>query len=357
MTIFQLIQRPQKRGAEIFASQLSQHLSNLGHKVILVSLFEGEAHLPFEGKQIHLCRSSKRRVYDLIGWKQLSELIKKYQPDIIQANAGDTLKWAVYSKMIFGWKTKIVARNASTVSNYIKHPHVKLINAFLYSKVDSIVSVSQYTKDDLNGLFSFTSAKTVVIPIGIELSKIHPVKLKNESYKLQVVHVGGFSFEKNHAGLLLIWKLFLKKNPSAHLHLLGEGPLRFDIQQQAIKLGLENSIRFYGAVENPIDYMSAADLVVLPSVIEGLPGVLLEAMYVKTPIVAYDVGGIGEIVKNKETGFLVAKNNKEQFVNKMAKAFTEDNSDIIERAYHRVMKDYTNSQIALSFVKHYESIL
>jgi len=358
MTILQLIQKPQKRGAEIFAAQLSQHLSTLGHKVILVSLFEGDAVLPFEGTQIHLRRPLKKRVYDVVGWKQLATLIKKYQPEIVQANAGDTLKWVVYSKIIFGWEAQLVARNASTVSNYIKHPLVKKINGWLYRKADSIVSVAVYTKDDLNRLFPFTTSKSVVIPIGIEPTKIEPIKWKGETdAKLQVVHVGGFSFEKNHQGLLVIWKKVLQKFPEAKLHLLGDGPLRSSVQEQIQQLGLEKNIVFHGAVSNPMDYMAAGHLVVLPSIIEGLPGVLLEAMYAKTSVVAYDTGGISEIVKEKETGYLVAKNDAEAFAAQMIKALTEDNTSIIKKAYQMVKEKYTNNQIALAFGRHYKTLV
>ena len=356
MTILQLIQKPQKRGAEIFAAQLSQHLSNLGHKVILVSLFEGDAVLPFEGTQIHLRRPIQKRTYDAVGWKQLATLIKKYQPDIVQANAGDTLKWAVYSKILFGWKAQLVVRNASTVSNYIKHPLVKKLNAFLYHKADSIVSVAQFTKNDLNCLFPFTTSKSVVIPIGIEPLKVEPIEW-GDNTKIQVVHVGGFSFEKNHRGLLEIWEKVLHKFPDAQLHLLGEGPLRVSIQEQVQQLGLEKNIVFHGAVSNPMNYMAAAHLVVLPSIIEGLPGVLLEAMYTKTPVVAYDTGGIVEIVKEHETGYLVAKNDATAFAVQMLKALAADNTSIIEKAYHMVTEKYTNKQIALAFERHYKNLV
>jgi hypothetical protein len=51
LILFQIIQKPQNRGAEIFAAQLSEHLEKLGHTVILISLFEGVSELPFSGKK------------------------------------------------------------------------------------------------------------------------------------------------------------------------------------------------------------------------------------------------------------------------------------------------------------------
>ena len=173
MIVFQLIQRPQKRGAEIFAAQLSERLQKLGHKVVLISLFEGVCDLPFSGEIIHLNRPLSKRWFDISGWKKLAQLVKEYKPDLVQCNAGDTLKFAVLSKLIFGWNSSIVARNASTVSGYIKSKSTKKINEFLYSKTDAIISVSEYSKKDLNQLFPATKTKTTVIPIGVENQIIH----------------------------------------------------------------------------------------------------------------------------------------------------------------------------------------
>src|SRR5687768_8044683 len=122
MKIFQLIQKPQLRGAEIFACQLSTELSNRGHECVVITLFQGASKLPFAGRIIPLGLSKRTRFVDWRGWKKLADLVKKEEPDILQANAGDTLKYAIISKLIFRWKTKVVFRNASTVSLYIKNP-------------------------------------------------------------------------------------------------------------------------------------------------------------------------------------------------------------------------------------------
>src|SRR5690606_18658724 len=160
-----------------------------------------------------------------------------HQPDIIQCNAGDTLKFAVCSKLLYNWKVPIVARNASMVSQYIKSPLIKTINRWLYKRVDAIISVSQHSKDDINGFFPGTKKKTSVITIGIELAKTDSANWLNSNDNLNIIHVGGFTFEKNHKGLLRIFKLFLERQADAHLHLLGEGPERKEIERLSKQLG------------------------------------------------------------------------------------------------------------------------
>ena len=101
MKIIQLLQKPQLRGAEIFACQLSDHLVQQGHDVIVVTIFSGDSELPFKGEIINLDRPLGKRFYDIKGWRMFASMVKDFKPDIIQANAADTLKFAVSTKFLF----------------------------------------------------------------------------------------------------------------------------------------------------------------------------------------------------------------------------------------------------------------
>jgi L-malate glycosyltransferase len=355
MIIFQLIQKPQLRGAEMFAAQLSTELMQLGHRVILISLFPGDSKLPFDGELITLNRPITKRWNDFEGWKQLAHLIQEHQPDVIQCNAGDTLKFAVLSKLANGWKTPLIARNASMVSAYITNPITKWINRFLYTKTKAIISVSQLSAQDINQLFPETKSKTSVIPIGINPPVLETVSWKNEiPTELNLIHVGGFSFEKNHVGLFSIFQKFLKEQPNTHLHLLGDGPLRAAMEERVNELGLHNSITFYGFTANVMNYIHQADALLLPSIIEGLPGVLLEAMYAETTVVTYNVGGISEIVFPNETGYLIEKGDEVAFVQAIGKAVHPNESGImVKKAKELVVEKFNNGYLATQFEKIY----
>jgi glycosyltransferase involved in cell wall biosynthesis len=352
MIIFQLIQKPQKRGAEIFAAQLSENLKKLGHQVVLITIFEGKCELPFSGEIINLNRPISKRLYDYKGWKQLANLIEKYKPDIIQCNAGDTLKFAVFSKVLFNWKSIVIARNASLVSRYVNSRFAKILNHFLYSKVDFILSVSENSKNDLIQLYPFTNTKIDVIPVGIEIQEIHNIDFNKYHNSKHIVHVGGFTFEKNHIGLLNIWEIFSKKKENVFLHLIGDGPLQKSIVEEVENRKIKNVV-FYGWVNNPLDFISKADMLILPSKIEGLPAVILEAMYVKTPIIANNVGGISEVLRHNSTGFLIHDFDEKEFANLMSEIMDENLEQIKESAYNLVINNYLNTKIALKFQKSY----
>jgi glycosyltransferase involved in cell wall biosynthesis len=359
MRILQLIQKTQTRGAEMFTCQLSNNLIEKGHQVKIVSLFEGKAQLPFSGEIYFLNAYLKNRFLDIPAWRKLSEIIRDFKPDIIQANAGDTLKYMVFSKILFSWKVPIVSRNASEVGRYLKSPIQKGINTFFYKNVERVISVSKASEKDILIHFPFLSGKTTVIPVGLEnISEIEKIVLKPEDCQ-HIVHVGGFTFEKNHVGVLRIFQALVNSNQKVHLHLIGDGPLKPKIEKEVNNMGLNSNITFYGFVNNPLSYIKAADVFILPSIIEGLPAVILEAMYCEIPVIAYNVGGISEIVVNGQTGWLIEKNDESGFKNTLDKVLGnhENISLRIEMAKNMVTENYSNDIIADRFLSCYNDVI
>lgn len=358
MKIFQLIQKPQLRGAEIFACQLSAELTSRGHECAVITLFQGDGTLPFAGRIIPLELSKRTRFVDWPGWKKLADLIEKEKPDILQANAGDTLKYAIISKLIFRWKTRVVFRNASTVSLYIKNALVKKWNAFLYSMTDYVISVSQYTRHDFTKTFPGTSNRISVVPIGIEEQNVLAGPIKNSNMAV-LVHVGGFTFEKNHAGLLRILAEVIQNDSNVALWLVGDGPLRTETESLVKAMHLTAYVKFWGYQPNPRAFFQQARVLLLPSIIEGLPAVILESFFYKIPVVAYQVGGIGELVRNGETGFLIEKGNEKDFANATVKALRggAEVSGYVENAHRLVIKSYTLKKVTDGFETIYAMLL
>lgn len=366
MKVLHLIQKSQLRGAEVFASQLSSHINRSGNTAIIATLFTGNANLPFTGKLVSLNGNQKSRWIDITAWKKLAQIIKDENPDVIQANAGDTLKYAVFSKLIFRWRQPIVFRNASTISLYIKSLPQRILNNILFSYTDKIISVSNASAYDFSELFPKHKNKVITIPIGIEHTALSNGtngktndRVQFNSHNLRIIHVGGFTFEKNHGGLLDIFELVLQKRPDAVLYLLGDGPLKKQTEDLAKVKGLDSKIKFLGFQVNPMHYIQHSDVLVLPSIIEGLPGVILEAFYCKTPVVAYDVGGIKEIVQNNRTGRLIQQGNTRAFANAIIDASinTPQNRNLIQNAYQLVISQYLNTHIAQQFIAAYESVV
>ena len=365
MKVLHLIQKSQLRGAEIFASQLATHINDSGNHALIVSVFSGDAELPFKGNIISLDGNPGNRLFDYRAWKKLAVLIKNEKPDVIQANAGDTLKYAVFSKLLFRWKQPIVFRNASTISLYIKTWAQRKWNHFLFGFTDKIISVSKTSADDFGRLFPEYKYKITTIPIGIEHAEL-PKNLNGKTTQRVhingigpvVIHVGGFTFEKNHKGIIDIFERVAVKDPSAKLYLVGDGPLKSQTEEIVRSRGLEDKIKFCGFQKNAMQYIRGADVLILPSIIEGLPGVILEAFYCKIPVVAFDVGGIKEIVINHKTGRLITNGDESAFANGIMEALNSsaENQKLINNAYNLVTTQYLNTQIATQFINIYKNV-
>lgn len=363
MIIFQLIQKPQYRGAEMFASQLSSHLEKMGHQVILISLLPGDSVLPFEGVTIKMDRPLSKRFYDISGWRQFARLINQFKPDVIQANAADTLKFAVFSKSLFNWRVPIVFRNANKIGDFINSTPKRLLNKFFMDHVAHVISVSELCKEDFIETFNFERKSVINVEIGIDLKQVGelPVDLEH-IYKRGpvIVNVASLVREKNHKGLLNIFKNITVLHPNVQLIIVGKGVLQPELALLAKELNITSQVHFLGSRNDVLEIVKQASAFVLPSHIEGLPGVILEAQYCKVPVVAYNVGGISEVLENGKTGYLVQKNNeiafREAVTNILNRCSTEKLAGLTDNAYQQVVTKFDNHKIAQRFVDVYKNI-
>jgi L-malate glycosyltransferase len=92
--------------------------------------------------------------------------------------------------------------------------------------------------------------------------------------------------------------------PTARLHIVGAGPMLAELQSLTRKLGVQDRVSFLGFRDNIYDYIAHADALLMPSLHEGLPYTILEAMALRTPILATRVGGLAEVLVDEETALL-----------------------------------------------------
>lgn len=356
MRILQLIQKKQLRGAEIFACQLSQQLIQNGHEVRIIALQDGEAILPFS--TIELLKVNTQLPVDWFACRKLHQLIRKWQPDVIQANAGDTVRTAVFSKLLFGWKVPIVMRNASTISRYITGGFKKRFYQFLVHRVSAVASVSDVSKADFISLFPHAASKIHLLPIGINVADftdaITPVGFSN-----YILHVGGFTFEKNHLGLLEIFEQVLRHQPDALLVCAGDGPLFPEVKNLITQKKLERSVKLLGRRTDVPGLLKGASVLVLPSIIEGLPGIILEAMYAGVPVVAYNTGGIKQVL-HADTGWIIEKEHPTIFAETVLNLLTGKEikkEEKIGHAKRMVEENYTIEQVSVLFEQLYQKLI
>ena len=362
MKILQIIQRSQLRGAELFACQLSTELQKQGYQVDVLVLFGKRSDIfKFELPFYYLEANEQKRWWDFKTYKKLSLFIKSGEYDIVQANAGDTLKYASLSKKLYGWKVKLVFRNANKISGFLTNRFKKNLNTWLMKEVDSVASVSEECTIDFEKTFPFLKDRTVCLPIGVDLNIPKPYNSLREigisGDGPFILHVGGFMPEKNHKGLIHIFSRLIQEIPNAKLLLIGEGKLKTAMEALVSEMKLSQNVIFLGRRSDVQQIMSCCQVLVLPSLIEGLPGVILESFINKLPVVAYNVGGIKEIVIDKQTGGLVDENNETAFLQAIKESLFVPTQTIKENAYSLVSYNYTNKSIAKRFFEFYQKAL
>lgn len=152
-------------------------------------------------------------------------------------------------------------------------------------------------------------AKMHIIRCGIDLAalpKAQKVRSARASTPPRLVSVGRLSPEKGYAGLLSALAALVAEGRDFALTIVGGGPAADAVREQAATLGLAEKIEFTGPLpeRSTLARMAEADIFVLPSLMEGLPVVLIEALALQLPVVASRVAGIPELVEDDVTGRL-----------------------------------------------------
>jgi glycosyltransferase involved in cell wall biosynthesis len=159
--------------------------------------------------------------------------------------------------------------------------------------------------------------KICVIPNGVDVQRFHHIARPEARHKLGLqqetkilVSVGSLTEGKNHKLLISAFAKISEDHPEYRLYILGEGPLRLDLEELISRLRLEKQVSLAGARPNEelALWFSSADASCLVSSREGWPNVLMESIACGTPVVATRVGGVPEIIVSPELGVLVEQN-------------------------------------------------
>lgn len=361
MRVLQLIQKPQLRGAEIFACQLSKEFADRGTHVDIVYLFEHDNFaLEFDLNFISLHASHSSRLWDLKAYRRLNKIIREGQYDIVQANASDTLKYAVTSKLLFGWKAQIIFRNASLMGRLMHSTFQKLYNRWLLSNCRQIISVSENCRQDLIQFFPKAKQVSVTIPSGSYLFDDANVKAHARPAEGPVfLHVGSFVWEKNHEFLVTIFHRYFKMHGMGYLWLVGDGKLKASIEAKVKQLNLEERVIFFGSRKDVASFLKSADLFIMPSVVEGMPGVILEALSCGLPVLASNAGGIPEIIEHEVNGYCIQALIEEDYVICMNTLTTNTDlrARLIKAGKKLIQDSYNMPLIADRFLSCYKNII
>ncbi len=211
-------------------------------------------------------------------------------------------------------------------SSKVKKLLLSALNFFqkkLYSAIAKKMDLQIFVSNKLKEKYAVESVKSIVVNEN-RFREADIVDLKNAEPNtigkgLKLVFVGRLSPEKRVQDLLFA----LKKQSEVSLNIIGDGPQKEELEALTIQLGLNETVAFSGRKEWGDELFSELkrhDILVLPSENEGLPLVIAEAMSCGLPVIASNVGGIPEIVRNEVNGLLFEKgdlNMLEEAINRV----------------------------------------
>ena len=201
--------------------------------------------------------------------------------------------------------------------------------------MDAVILVSENIRRQIVANRLLPEHKAVYIPNGIKTNDLvqtdkHKILTIKKSLDINPTHwvlgtVARLVWFKGLHTLFAAMPDILKAHPDTTLLVIGDGPLKQELEGQARELGISEAIRFLGERNDVADLLVVMDMFVLPSVSEGMPITILEAMSTALPVVATNVGGIPELVVDGQTGFLVSREQPNALAQAVIKLLGDEN--------------------------------
>jgi colanic acid/amylovoran biosynthesis glycosyltransferase len=235
----------------------------------------------------------------------------------------------------------------------------------LVKRCDAVHSISNYNRKWLEA-FGFDRRRIVFNPVGVDVGSFRRTTHKSEQVRGRVINILTVARLVEEKGLMHALQALgaaRQRRPDLRMkyRIIGGGPLEQTLQAQVADLGLGEIVEFMG----PRDQkevrcaLSEADLFLLPSIAEALPVSIMEAMASGLPVLATDVGGVSELVKDGETGRLVRPADSQGLAAALLELLDEPNrwSELGSAGRRLVEQRYNMEVLNRRLVEHYESLV
>jgi glycosyltransferase involved in cell wall biosynthesis len=328
--VLRVIARLNMGGPALHVAYLTAGLAERGYETTLVagSLARGEDSMAFVADElgVEVTRLDELHreispVRDAIAVVKLARLIRRLRPDILHthtAKAGAVGRMAAL--LAGGARPPIVVH---TFHGHVLHGYFdpvrtagfRALERWLARSSTALVAVSPQVRDDLVALGVAPAGKFAVVRLGIELEGRVAAERdgRGETRRIMgiaperfaVGWIGRMTGVKRTDDVLLAVLRLREQGVDACLCLVGDGPDRDHVERRAHDLGLMRHTYFLGYQQDVGPYYAAFDAMILPSVNEGTPVSAIEALAAGRPVVATRVGGVPDVVRDGEDGFLV----------------------------------------------------
>ncbi|MFQ5736277.1 MAG: glycosyltransferase family 4 protein [Thermodesulfobacteriota bacterium] len=368
LKILQLISSSGFFGAENVLLELSCELKALGHSVT-VGVFQNLHNPNMElrqsarehGLDTHVFRCSGKA--DLGTISAIASFVRKNSFDIVHSHGYKSNIYAVLSN-IRNTRPMVATCHNWIVSSGKMGMYTMLDKMFL-KRFDAVVPVSANVRELLLKA-GIGKDRVFLIENGINTRRFGSagadVALRSALFKgggTVIGTVGRLTGEKGHTYLLKAARKVLDRHGDCFFLIVGEGPLRAPLEEEAERLGISERTVFAGRRSDIPALLSVMDIFVLPSLTEGQPMALLEAMAAGRPIAASSVGDIPKILKNGEIGRIVPPGDAPALADVIL-GYMDDRRAArrcADGALAEVARRYSSVRMAEQYLSVYESLI
>lgn len=316
LNVYTVLNRYQPGGAERVAFDVLEGLDRRRFRQRLVLLESGEVDAAtldpvFE----RLSLGKDRRAHALgLPWR-LSSVLRAGGCDVVIAHLPFAAIVSALARVAGARRCGLIAVHHSMGSEYrpgsIREAFYRLAGRWAFRSADAVVAVHSGVEEHVRGFYGLPDLDCVTIPNGVDGERVVSLSTRASRSQLGIpdgrptfVSAGRLSPEKGHAVLVEAFLRLLPYLPEALLVVVGDGEERERLESLAASAG--ESVRLVGHQDNPYPYMAAADVFVLPSLWEGLPIALLEAMSLGRPLIGSNLPAVAELIGESRAGVVVA---------------------------------------------------
>lgn len=294
---------------------------------------------------------------------QLERILYAFKPDIVNVHfpVNQSLPVVAAASLHHRWRLVVTLHNSDIRLSPFLEPRLRIWQRRLMDCADAVTAVSAALLEDAIRLYPSIAKKGYVIHNGIEDRWFDSGPVASQESAKYVLSVGRLHEMKGLDILLRAWSKICSQLPTRQLWLVGEGPEESNLRKLVQELGISASVRFLGKKNfaELIPLYRNAELFILSSRREGFPFTLLEASASGTLCVAAGIPGIGELIEDQATGFLVAPENPEELASTMLRALQLDSivkERIIEAAKRKVQEHFTEDRMAMGYLNLFGSL-
>lgn len=228
---------------------------------------------------------------------------------------------------------------------------------------DGVTAISNYLREATRENFQFDDITVIPNFVCPDEYRRHPVpglrKTLGPSGDLLLVHVSNLRPVKRPVDCIEIFARVLKHQKNTRLIMVGDDGERANAEHRARSLGVYERCSFVGKQPRIVDYLSAADILLLPSEQESFGLAALEAMACEVPVIATRVGGVPEVVTDEETGFLSEVGDVEKMANDAARLLSNADlrAEMGKRARESAVSRYRTDIVIPQYLDFYQKVL